>query len=126
MWLLDAIGRMSRAAWPTAWSVRRLFDRAAAAGLILMIPIAIPVSGLAADSVHCLSAADERAALSSGKAVPFSSVIRTLHRAPKDVIGAKLCQEGDRLIYMLTLLGRDGKVRRASIDAASGAVVGER
>jgi hypothetical protein len=27
---------------------------------------------------------------------------------------------------MLTLLGRDGKVRRATVDAANGAVVGER
>jgi hypothetical protein len=122
MWLFHTIGRLSRKARPIAPRDLRLAGSVAAAVLVLMMP----VGSFAADPVRCLSAADERAAISSGKAVPFASVIRTLHRAPKEVIGARLCQEGDRLIYMLTLLGRDGKVRRASIDAASGAVVGER
>jgi len=126
MWLLDSIGRPSRKARPIAPPRFRLAGRAAAAALVLIMPIVTAAGGFAAEQAHCLSAADERAAIASGKAVPFASVIRTLHRAPKDVIGARLCQEGDRLIYMLTLLGRDGKVRRASIDAASGAVVGER
>ena len=58
--------------------------------------------------------------------VPLATVIHTLHRAPKDVIKAQLCQEPDRLIYRLTLLGRDGKVKRATVDAINGAVVGER
>jgi hypothetical protein len=88
--------------------------------------VTVPGKGFAADPVHCLSAAEERAALASGKAVPFATVIRTLHRAPKDVIGAKLCQDSDRLIYLLTLLGRDGKVKRTTVDAGSGQVVGER
>jgi uncharacterized membrane protein YkoI len=125
MWLFHAIGRRSRKARPIAPPVLRLAGVGAAA-MVLTTAIVMPVKGFAADPVHCLSAEDERAAIASGKAVPFASVIRTLHRAPKDVIGARLCQEGDRLIYLLTLLGRDGKVRRASIDAASGAVVGER
>src|SRR6202023_592344 len=60
------------------------------------------------------------------KTVPLATVIHTLHRAPKDVIKAQLCQEPDRLIYMLTLLGRDGKVKRAIVDATNGSVVGER
>jgi len=125
MWLSDTIGRSSLEARPIASSVPRL-AWGVVAGVVLMMPIVIPTSGFAAETAHCLSAQEERAAIASGKAVPFASVIRTLHRAPKDVIGARLCQEGDRLIYMLTLLGRDGKVRRASVDAASGAVVGER
>jgi uncharacterized membrane protein YkoI len=126
MWLFQAIGRRSRKPRPLAPPVLPLAGAAAAAAMVLTTAIVVPVKGFAADPVHCLGAEDERAAIASGKAVPFASVIRTLHRAPKDVIGARLCQEGDRLIYLLTLLGRDGKVRRASIDAASGAVVGER
>jgi uncharacterized membrane protein YkoI len=58
--------------------------------------------------------------------MPLATVIHTLRRAPKDVIKAQLCQEGDRLIYQLTLLARDGKVKRAVVDASNGAVVGER
>ena len=60
------------------------------------------------------------------KTVPLASVIHALHRPAKDVIKAQLCQDPDRLIYLLTLLGRDGKVKRTIVDATSGAVVGER
>jgi uncharacterized membrane protein YkoI len=99
----------------------------AAAGLFMLAPIvAVPGNGLAAESVHCLTGDEQRAAIANGKAVPLATVIHALHRAPKDVIKAQLCQEPERLIYMLTLLGRDGKVKRAIVDATNGAVVGER
>ncbi len=88
--------------------------------------MAVPSNGLAAESLHCLTGDEQRAAIANGKTVPLATVIHTLHRAPKDVIKAQLCQESDRLIYMLTLLGRDGKVKRAIVDATNGAVVGER
>ena len=109
----------------------------AAAGLSLAVPIIIvpimvlpigvvPSRALAAESIHCLSGDEQRAASAGGKTVPLATVIHTLHRAPKDVIKAQLCQEPDRLVYKLTLLGRDGKVRRATVDAINGSVVGER
>jgi hypothetical protein len=106
--------------------------KSALTGLLLAAPIvavpfiAAPSSGLAIESRHCLTGEEQRAATANGKTVPLAAVIHTLHRAPKDVIKAQLCQEPDRLIYMLTLLGRDGKVKRAIVDATSGAVVGER
>lgn len=87
---------------------------------------AAPARGFAAEPPHCLNGDEQRAAIAGGKAVPLASVIHALHRPPKDVIKAQLCQEPDRLIYMLTLLGRDGKVKRTTVDATSGAVVGER
>jgi hypothetical protein len=97
------------------------------AALILVAPIgALPRSGMAAEQLHCLNGDEQRAAIAGGKAVPLATVIHALHRAPKDVIKAQLCQEPERLIYMLTLLGRDGKVKRALVDATNGAVVGER
>jgi hypothetical protein len=111
---------------------RSPFRSRAAAGLFLAVPIiavpilAVPSSGLAAESLHCLTGDEQRAAIANGKTVPLASVIHTLHRAPKDVIKAQLCQEPDRLIYKLTLLGRDGKVKRAIVDATNGAVVGDR
>jgi hypothetical protein len=106
-----------------------------AAGLLWAVPIiavpmvpilAVPSRSLAAESIHCLSGDEQRAASANGKTVPLATVIHTLHRAPKDVIKAQLCQEPDRLVYKLTLLGRDGKVKRAIVDATNGAVVGER
>jgi uncharacterized membrane protein YkoI len=43
---------------------------------------------------------------------------------PGEVVRARLCQRPDRLIYLLTVLARDGKVARAVVDASNGAVIG--
>src|SRR6266436_94796 len=70
----------------------------AAAGLLSSVPImavpimAVPSNGLAAESLHCLTGDEQRAAIANGKAVPLATVIHALHRAPKDVIKAQLCQ----------------------------------
>ena len=37
---------------------------------------------------------------------------------------ARLCQQPERLIYLLTVLARDGKVTRVTVDATNGAVIG--
>jgi uncharacterized membrane protein YkoI len=88
--------------------------------------LALPPRAFAAEARHCLSGEEQRAAIAGGKTVPLSTAIHALHRPPKEVIKAQLCQEPERLIYMLTLLGRDGKVKREIVDATSGAVLGER
>jgi hypothetical protein len=95
---------------------------------VLSIPLllALPSHGLAAESLRCLTGDEQRAAIANGKTMPLATVIHSLRRAPKDVIKAQLCQEPERLVYKLTLLGRDGKVKRATVDATNGAVVGER
>ncbi len=110
-----------------ACAIRAAAGLGLAAALGIAVPIsAVPTRGLAAEPTHCLSGDEQRAAIVNGKTVPIATVIHSLHRAPKDVIKAQLCQEPDRLIYKLTLLGRDGKVKRETVDATSGAVVGER
>jgi uncharacterized membrane protein YkoI len=79
----------------------------------------------AQDRARCLTRDQQRAAIADGKAVPLSTALRTLrHRVPGEVVKARLCHDGDRLIYLLTVLPRDGKVRRAVVDAANGSVVG--
>jgi hypothetical protein len=42
------------------------------------------------------------------------------------VVRARLCHGAAGLVYVLTVLARDGKVARLTVDAASGTVVGER
>ena len=93
---------------------------ALALGLVAFTP------ALAADPAHCLSREQQRAAITEGKAMPLARVLRALGRRPREVVRARLCQEPDRLVYRLTVLPRDGKVRREAVDAASGTVVGER
>lgn len=87
---------------------------------------ALPPGATGAETRRCLTGEEQRAAIANGKTVPLATAIHALHHLPKDVIKAQLCQEPDRLIYLLTLLGRDGKVKRAVVDATNGAVVGER
>jgi uncharacterized membrane protein YkoI len=99
---------------------------ALALSIVAALLLAVPRSIVAAETLHCLTGDEQRTAIANNKAVPLATAIHALHRAPKDVIKAQLCQEPERLIYMLTLLGRDGKVKRATVDATNGAVVGER
>jgi uncharacterized membrane protein YkoI len=80
-----------------------------------------------AERARCLTRDRQRSALADGKAVPLAQALRNLRRRiPGELVKARLCQDGDRLIYMLTMLPRDGKVRRAVVDAANGNLVSER
>jgi uncharacterized membrane protein YkoI len=97
-----------------------------AARLSLALALAPALIGPAAadDEVRCLSRDQQRAAIADGRAVPLASALRTQRRrVPGEVVRARLCQEGERLIYRLTVLARDGKVKRTTVDAASGALV---
>jgi hypothetical protein len=82
---------------------------------------------LAADPPHhlCLSKAEQRAAVASHRALPLARVIKSLrdrgHRS--DLVRARLCRHGEALVYVLTLLGRSGKVTRATVDAANGELI---
>jgi uncharacterized membrane protein YkoI len=78
-----------------------------------------------ADAVHCLAKDQQRAAIASGRAVRLAVALRAAHgRVSGEVVKARLCESPKGLVYMLTLLARDGKVTRVSVDAASGNVIG--
>ena len=88
------------------------------------------LSGAAwADEQHsCLTAAQQRAAIANGQAVPLATAIRAVRgtvraRGSREVVKARLCREPKGLVYVLTVLARDGKVSRATIDAGSGKIV---
>ncbi len=70
----------------------------------------------------CLNRAEQRAAVADRKAVPLASAIKALRERGQrgEVVRAALCSRGDRLVYVLTLLARNGKVTRATVDAATG------
>jgi uncharacterized membrane protein YkoI len=73
----------------------------------------------------CLSKTEQRAAVASHKAVSLAQALKNLqshgHRA--ELVRARLCRKGDGLVYMLTLLARNGKVTRTSVDAANGELI---
>src|SRR6516162_6755678 len=79
----------------------------------------------AADPPTCLSQDQRRAAVASHRAIPLARAVRDVRRraAGAEVVGARLCYRGDDLVYVLTVLARDGKVVRASVNAASGVLI---
>jgi uncharacterized membrane protein YkoI len=85
-------------------------------------------SAAEASTLRCLSKDQQRSAVGSGKAVALAKAIRaSKRRSPGEVVRARLCQEdGGSLVYVLTVLSRNGKVTRTVIDAADGAVAGDR
>ena len=74
---------------------------------------------------HCLSRAEQRAAIQAREAIPLAVARRMLHqRKAGELVRARLCKDAGRLIYLLTVLSRDGKVRRVTVDATNGTVIG--
>jgi len=85
---------------------------------------------LAADSPHraCLNKAEQRAAVASHRAIRLAQAIKSARRHGRhgELLRARLCHRGDRLVYVLTLLARSGKVIRTSVDAANGELMNGR
>ena len=85
-------------------------------------PHAAPAAGYV-----CLNHQERRAANESGKLIHLATAIRfAKKRMPGTVVRARLCRDKDELVYVLTVLARDGKVARLTVDAVKGTVVGNR
>lgn len=82
----------------------------------------------AAGERPCLDKADQRAAVATHKAVPLAQVVKTRRAQGHhgELVRARLCHHGDDLVYVLTLLGRSGKVVKATVDAANGEAISGR
>jgi ribose 1,5-bisphosphokinase PhnN len=96
---------------------------------LLAIPAPTP-AGAASDRA-CLSKAEQRTALSGGQTVTLAVAIRSARgsvrgRGSREVVRARLCREEKGLVYLLTMLTRDGKVTHTAVDATSGKVVDAR
>lgn len=97
-------------------------SRLLSAGLLLG---AIGLPAVAADASHnetCLTRAEQRAAVDANRAISLAQAIKLLrqYRKHSEVVRARLCRRDDKLVYVLTLLGRSGKVVEATVDAVSG------
>ncbi len=97
-----------------------------ALALLVLGPLTIR-QGEAESRTRCLTGEQQRAAIAERRAVPLAAVRRSVRaRVPGELVRARLCQEPERLIYLLTVLPRDGKVRRVIVDAKNGTVVSVR
>lgn len=69
----------------------------------------------------CLNPAETREALSTRKLrEPMSLLRENARQLRSEPLGTRLCRWGDRLVYEMSLLRRDGRVLRVYVDAVSG------
>lgn len=80
--------------------------------------LAVVLSALlpATANAACLSQAEARQAVASGQAKPLGSLARA---AGGEIVRADLCEQGGRLVYVLSVLS-NGKVVQRVVDARSG------
>jgi uncharacterized membrane protein YkoI len=73
----------------------------------------------------CLNKAEQRAALAAHKAIPLAQIMKSRREQGHhgELVRARLCHFGDRLAYVLTLLGRSGRVVSRTVDAANGELI---
>ena len=73
----------------------------------------------------CLDQKDRRAEVESGRVVRLDTALRAVRsKMPGTLVRARLCRGNDGLVYVLTVLARDGKVARLTVDAVKGTLVG--
>ncbi|MCX7310887.1 MAG: hypothetical protein NTV56_04010 [Alphaproteobacteria bacterium] len=103
--------------------------------LALVVALTVMLTALVtpagADELACLGKTEQRAALSNGQTVTLAAAIRSARgsvrgRGSREVVRARLCREEKGLVYLLTMLTRDGKVTHTAVDATSGKVVDAR
>jgi uncharacterized membrane protein YkoI len=102
-------------------------------GPMTILRLAVPAlllagaaTALAAELKNCLGEEQRRAVIASRKAVPLVRAMRTVKaRLRGDVINVRLCRAEKGLVYVLTVLARDGKVTHARVDAANGGMIDE-
>jgi uncharacterized membrane protein YkoI len=82
---------------------------------------ALPGAAVAAERKTCLSPDERRAVIGAHKAVPLARAMHVVKaRIAGEVVKARLCRRERGLVYVLTVLARDGKVSEARVDAADG------
>ena len=100
----------------------RLAQRFAIAAMTVLSLAPAPAAELAQ---NCLDQKERRAEIESGRVVRLDTALRAVRsKMPGTVVRARLCRGNDGLVYVLTVLARDGKVARLTVDAVKGSLVG--
>ena len=93
---------------------------------VMAMTVLLLAPARAAELAHnCLDQKERRAEIESGRVVRLDTAMRAARsKMPGTVVRARLCRGNDGLVYVLTVLARDGKVARLTVDAVKGTLVG--
>ncbi len=84
-------------------------------------------SGAAAADPACFTPEETRAHVARHGLIALNDVVRSARRdGGSELISARLCETNSMLVYMIAMLGRDGRVLRMTVDARSGDVIHHR
>ena len=109
--------------------------RIVAAGLLVLSGVLGPARAEdAARPAHpielthgCLSQKERRSVVDSGAVLRLAAAVHAVRsHVQGTLVRARLCRRPEGLVYLLTVLGHDGKVARITVDAAKGTLVGKR
>ncbi|MGL4241778.1 MAG: PepSY domain-containing protein [Beijerinckiaceae bacterium] len=96
---------------------------------LLSLSAAILLAGFAPAraEAHCFTPEETREHVQRHGLIALNEVVRSARGGAKaDLISARLCETAEKLVYMIAMLGRDGKVVRLIVDARSGDVINHR
>lgn len=102
------------------------FRLPALSGVALAV-LALTAPADSAFAAGCLSAGEARAAVQQGQARPLSSMLKSIRaQAGGEVLPSpQLCDlGGGRLVYYVNVLAKSGEVKRLTVDASSGSIIG--
>lgn len=88
--------------------------------LLLALIILGPVNNVLAD----IGYVEARRLREAGKILPLETILRKLEQIqPGRIIEVELEKEDEHFVYEIELLGKDGIIREAEIDASSGEIL---
>jgi uncharacterized membrane protein YkoI len=91
-----------------------------------LLIIVAGISPAAAEQV-CFGADETRVLVERHQLISLHDVVRSARTGgSSELISARLCETNGQLVYMIAMLGRDGRLVRMSVDARTGSVIHHR
>ncbi|NVO14488.1 MAG: hypothetical protein HXX10_10665 [Rhodoplanes sp.] len=79
--------------------------------------------GTPGGGLRCLTRAEQRAQSAAATVIPLAKAAQAVKARHGELLRARLCEQNGRLVYLLTVLPRGGKLVRATVDATTGTLV---
>jgi uncharacterized membrane protein YkoI len=94
---------------------------------IPFLTVCLAACAPAAALASCFSPDETRDMVHRYGLIPLNDVVRSARSGGSaDLISARLCDTAGNLVYMIAMLGREGRVMRFTVDARSGNVINHR
>jgi uncharacterized membrane protein YkoI len=93
---------------------------------LIVLPLLFAPSARADETLSCLGKDQRQSVVGTGQVIPLATALAKLPGRAGEVVRARLCQGPKGYVYLLTLLARDGKVSRLTVDAKNGVVLNGR